>query len=61
MIRGADRKAETMSQDEFPKPDFDLKIWPLGITARTPLGIYAGLAALAMLLVAYVTLKLSGH
>jgi hypothetical protein len=52
MIRGAGRKAETMSQDQMPepKPDFVLKFWPLGIAARGIPGIIGVLVALVIVL-----------
>jgi hypothetical protein len=52
-----------MSEDRLPgpKPDLMVKAWVFVIAATGPLAIYAGLVALAMLLITYITLKLSGH
>jgi len=52
-----------MSQNDLPeaKPDLMVKAWGLAIAATGPLAIYAGLAALAMLLASLVLIKLFGH
>jgi hypothetical protein len=52
-----------MSQHELPepKPDLLVKAWFFVIAATGPLAIYAGLAALGMLLTAFVLIKLFGH
>jgi hypothetical protein len=52
-----------MSQNDLPgrKPDLFVKAWVFMFAATSPLGIYAGLAALAMFLIAIVAIKLFGH
>ena len=52
-----------MSQNDLPevKPDLMVKAWVFVIAAKGPLAIYAGLAALAMLLVSVVLIRLLGH
>jgi hypothetical protein len=52
-----------MSQRELPrpKPDLMVKAWILVIAATGPLAIYAGLAALAMLLTALVLVGIFGR
>jgi hypothetical protein len=52
-----------VSQNELPgpKPDFLVKAWFLVISATTPLGIYAALIALAMLLTCFAVVKVFGH
>jgi len=52
-----------MSQNEVPepKPDLLVKAWFFVISATTPLGVYAALAALAMLLSTVVAIKLFGR
>jgi hypothetical protein len=43
------------------QPDLLVKAGTIVISATTPLGIYASLLALAMLLVTYLIVKLSDH
>jgi hypothetical protein len=52
-----------MSQHEIPehKPDLLVKAWVFVIAATGPLAIYAGLIALAMVLSAFVAIKIFGH
>lgn len=52
-----------MSQNELPesKPDLLVKAWFFVISATTPLGIYAALVALAMLLTCFSVIKVFGH
>jgi hypothetical protein len=52
-----------MSRNQLPepKPDLMVKAWVFVIAATGPLAIYAGLAALAMLLASFVVIKLFGH
>jgi hypothetical protein len=56
-------KGKKMSQRELPrpKPDLMVKAWIFVIAATGPLAIYAGLAALAMLLTALVLVGIFGR
>ena len=52
-----------MSENELPepKPDLLVKAWGFMFAATSPLGVFGGLAVLAMVLSTFIAIRLFGH